>query len=704
MGSAPSKSTPSTRVPSTSRKLQVASSREDSGIAPGVLRQQQRDGRFGREPSSSSNKLSRAVSILEASGDLTLSLQPSRTLSTSTAKKAVDSPMLPVPDSTTRHPAPTERTPKPAAASPQSTPAIRIAESQPTKKRSTAGQRRTSVDTSSTSNRLSPAMHNSNASQYELATSRQFDEQVEQAQHLQQQVERAEDVFEQFAAVIFRRAETKGNGLLEPWEYQTICQSSTLNLNLEDKDAQRLFKAADKDRDGKLRFEEFVPLLRKLLQLAYADISSAETDWIRIGFSGYEEDALPIFFNKKTGAMTYTTPPKFLRLEDEETPTQFEYFAMSDGVVITTYVDDQGQRLYLDSEQQAWKVVPREWENQMEPWQEYYGSFDDYFAANHNHPQRHGLNYQVIRHPVNKKEYYSCASVDYRTVRLYLDEDQQLRPLPIAWEALLPETQSALQQISKAIPTWESIQEQVLALRLNNYDVTATINWKSAEMQNWADRKSKRSRKEEHNDALLIASLQQRLQMSERQMESAYKDNNLLRARLQVLENQLLQARHSAEESRRIVERQAKRIFLLEEQSESFVEETSSQLAVEERNRYLTAIQELEAKVAALERGDQHAVAHTVLRQEQQLSLVRVAESQLRVRLHSARQSNRAKIGRLVYSVEELGEQNKLVKQEMQLAVTELRTLAKNLAFQIGKLHLQLAGANKDNTTLRSKY
>lgn len=44
---------------------------------------------------------------------------------------------------------------------------------------------------------------------------------------------------------------------------------------------------------------------------------SVNLQWVRIGFAGYEEDALPLFFNRATGDMTYSTPSDFVSLEDD---------------------------------------------------------------------------------------------------------------------------------------------------------------------------------------------------------------------------------------------------------------------------------------------------------------------------------------------------------------------------------------------------
>jgi hypothetical protein len=45
------------------------------------------------------------------------------------------------------------------------------------------------------------------------------------------------------------------------------------------------------------------------------------------------------------------------------------------------------------------------------------------------------------------------------------------------------QVKSALAEISEALPKWQNLNEQVLALRLNNYDVEAAIAWKLSEVQ-----------------------------------------------------------------------------------------------------------------------------------------------------------------------------------------------------------------------------
>lgn len=49
-------------------------------------------------------------------------------------------------------------------------------------------------------------------------------------------------------------------------------------------------------------------------------------------------------------------------------------------------------------------------------------------------------------------------------------------------EAMSPEVSAALRVIDEALPKWQNLNEQLMALRANNYNVAATIDWKRAEV------------------------------------------------------------------------------------------------------------------------------------------------------------------------------------------------------------------------------
>lgn len=48
--------------------------------------------------------------------------------------------------------------------------------------------------------------------------------------------------------------------------------------------------------------------------------------------------------------------------------------------------------------------------------------------------------------------------------------------MPVIWESTLPEVKEALKEISEALPKWQNLNEQMLALRLNNFDAQVRIS------------------------------------------------------------------------------------------------------------------------------------------------------------------------------------------------------------------------------------
>lgn len=177
------------------------------------------------------------------------------------------------------------------------------------------------------------------------------------------------DVFQDFAGMVFRNADADGDGLLSEVEYYSVLQSPSLQLNVDDRQAQRSW---DENGAAAVSFPQFVPYLRQLMALAYSDVTDAE-EWLQIGFSS-DEEPRPLYFNHATGYMTYKTPEYYTTLHPDSAVTagdgpeahQFEYLTRAtDGMAMTTYVDEAGQRMYLDWETQDWIPVPAEWENDL---------------------------------------------------------------------------------------------------------------------------------------------------------------------------------------------------------------------------------------------------------------------------------------------------------------------------------------------------
>lgn len=63
--------------------------------------------------------------------------------------------------------------------------------------------------------------------------------------------------------------------------------------------------------------------------------------------------------NKRTGQTQSTAPPNYHEERVEE--RQFDYISLEDGTEVTTYIDDQGQRMYMDWDLSTWQPFPDEW-------------------------------------------------------------------------------------------------------------------------------------------------------------------------------------------------------------------------------------------------------------------------------------------------------------------------------------------------------
>lgn len=149
------------------------------------------------------------------------------------------------------------------------------------------------------------------------------------------------DVFSDFAAAVFKNSDADQDQYLSPSEFEMVIGSPSLNLNSSPEEGQLLFSRCDVDGDGRLSLDEFTPALRELLTQAFGDAraDSAENDpeWVQIGYSSGADDALPMFFNRYSGKLTYSVPDEFQALGSQESSEQaFQpemFVRRSDGTV-----------------------------------------------------------------------------------------------------------------------------------------------------------------------------------------------------------------------------------------------------------------------------------------------------------------------------------------------------------------------------------
>eukprot|EP00056_Hartaetosiga_gracilis_P002884 m.57531 g.57531 ORF g.57531 m.57531 type:complete len:1069 (+) comp11236_c0_seq1:97-3303(+) len=548
---------------------------------------------------------------------------------------------------------------------------------------------------------------------------------------VQSAADQSESIFREFAAVIFRRANSSATGKMDMNEFDSVLRSPTLSLNIGEGDAIELFYKFNSNNNGGLTFSEFQACLNQLMCMAYSGIGSDE-EWVRIGFSGDDSDALPLFFNRKSGKMTYSTPSTYIELE-EDTVQDFDYFTTPDGEVVTTYVEN-GTRLYLDGD--TWGVVDESFANSLTPLlNESFTSFDNFYAnedatgvghnimysdqqhiqqyddehAHHKEPHKmHQQNLNVatfntVANPLTGEDVFTCMNKEELEMRLYADPvTSQLKPIPIQWEAELPEMSSMLLELDEMFPNWTNTKEKVLALRLNNYDVSKTREWKSNELEVSGenievgdaafDSIFVRNLKESHDTALnQVSDLKNNVLQLEATLESVQDEKGTLKRDL--------------EGSRKLVERQAMRIFKLEEQLEKTENlPQTAQVSSEDVEKYEAKIRSLETQVVALHEGNNEELNKALSAKEDQLLEIQQRERELKALLKDSRKGSTAKIEKVQYEVQELKQENNLLKVELQESISAMRKIVSKLAAYNTRSSERLVVAVREEENMRQRY
>ena len=61
-----------------------------------------------------------------------------------------------------------------------------------------------------------------------------------------------------------------------------VMKSPSIGLNLSDDEIKQVYELADIDHNGQIDYAEFVPILKKLLQTVYRQISLDWNDWCQV--------------------------------------------------------------------------------------------------------------------------------------------------------------------------------------------------------------------------------------------------------------------------------------------------------------------------------------------------------------------------------------------------------------------------------------
>lgn len=224
---------------------------------------------------------------------------------------------------------------------------------------------------------------------------------------------------------------------------------------------------------------------------------------------------------------------------------------------------------------------------------------------------------------------YQCARAnDTTTTKLYYEEGTDTwKVLPAAWEAAQPSTARLLEEIDAVLPQWRNVTEQVriehttyqfciidiqliqqvLALRLFQYDVSATIAWKSADVEasggHWGTTNVQQT--------ALIKSLEEALAKKGAVIDELRKAEEKSDRVLSQAGRDLEQREQELKDTTEQLQRSRKRITILEEELACQFEDLQKQ-STRQRGRIAVLESELESTIA-LSTGTKN-------RQEQQIA------------------------------------------------------------------------------------
>ena len=187
------------------------------------------------------------------------------------------------------------------------------------------------------------------------------------------------DEFHSICMSVFSKADANGDGQLNRQEFyngsqapmssshahaQPVLMSTSLGLNLSEPEVQEVYKMADRNQDGIISYKEFVPVIKKILKMVYKNSTVDWNDWCKVCEAeapylsskhasqvGKAASGKPLYLNKRTGEVTASRPSNF-NSERKELHT-FEYITLGDGTEVTSYVDSDGQRYYLNWENEV---------------------------------------------------------------------------------------------------------------------------------------------------------------------------------------------------------------------------------------------------------------------------------------------------------------------------------------------------------------
>eukprot|EP00040_Diaphanoeca_grandis_P017646 m.92413 g.92413 ORF g.92413 m.92413 type:complete len:934 (-) comp26544_c0_seq1:144-2945(-) len=401
---------------------------------------------------------------------------------------------------------------------------------------------------------------------------------------------------------------------------------------------------------------------------------NGEDEWVHVGYTTANKDALPVYFNSVTGEMVEMAKVGGGDAEEEQQADILDFEPMlrvSDGVVLTTCVDqDSGHRYFVDGDK--WTLVPKTWTLQAVEQQS-----SSQQTSQPAVPNAEENVYFTITEPTTGKTHQGVQSIETATSKKYLNNRiGKWMPIPASWEASQADVAKMLKEIDEVLPDWKSMTEQVLALRMCNYNVQDAMAWKYNEVQcnggTWSMPTVR--------DAMLIQSLEEELKSQQVLVRELKKAGSAADIISEEQIKDLREMKRHVDDTNHTVERQKKRIALLEEELQTQFED-AQRATRRQRSRIANLETELEI---ALKQSD-----GAVTRQGEQVRVLEDKISQMLLSNKNTADAHNQRIQEMQIEV--------FAAQRENLEGKQLKEEVESLRAQLSEVKMQAISAAEDD-------
>jgi hypothetical protein len=141
---------------------------------------------------------------------------------------------------------------------------------------------------------------------------------------------------------------------------------------------------------------------------------------------------------------------------------------------LTTFVDEHGDRKYLDFDTFEWKDFPSEWYNLIATDKNEDASQMDLEVAQDSDTLERCV------HPLTGQEFECYMENGHRFY--FHEESGDWVDIPLVLEIHVPSVAKSISEMEVEIPDWRNKKEMLMALRQHQYDAEAAIRWKRREL------------------------------------------------------------------------------------------------------------------------------------------------------------------------------------------------------------------------------